>query len=277
MGLTNHQRLGARTEVMLDGVEVLKRRGEGEILVLIQFQDKAGHRYRGHRTLPLDDVKEEARHNMVQFLQDAFVTPGDYQDFTRHLTPRRPRNMSSPGGRLHIDPLARDPLPDAWRDLPPVEFITAEDPPDTWWIPQAAGQLNLPVQTQRPIRIELLVNESATEQATGARFGRATGRNMAALLPAFGGLSQLRLSRGYINAALLDLARRRVTFEQRIGSAAGASVDWPKLSDALSDASPHVIDVGSLGNRQQEARVLRLRSHAPDGAGGPRNGAVSRF
>jgi hypothetical protein len=254
-GLNNHQRLGARVEVELDGVELVKRRGKGEMMLLIQFQDQRGRIFQSHRSLPLEDIKEEASHSLAQFLQDAFVLPGDYQvalaifatETGEHATARR---------TLHVDPLSRDPLPNAWRDLPSVEILSAEEPPDTWWLHSIEGRLNLPVDNRRPVRLEVLVNLSATEQATGARFGRITGRNTAALLPVFKTLAQIQLNPGSTHVELLDLARRKISFEQILDSGANPTIDWPGLSNALSDANPHVIDVGSLEKRHQNAQFF---------------------
>jgi hypothetical protein len=112
-----------------------------------------------------------------------------------------------------------------------------------------SGRLHLPLETRRPVRIELLVNLTPSEQASAMR---RNSRTLGVLIPALKVLSQIDARNGSLNIAALDLARRRVCFEQ---DAAG-DLDWPRLKVALAQADPNVIDVHSLENRGQNAQFF---------------------
>src|SRR5205807_1018930 len=125
-------------------------------------------------------------------------------------------------------------------DLPPVEFVNAAEPPDTWFLSTMAGRLNLPLETRSAIDIEVLVNASPTEWTS-----RVNTMNLSVLMPALKVFSQVKVSSGSMRFAVLDLTRRRVSFEQD----AKAELNWTTLKDALTEANPHLIDVRSLENR----------------------------
>src|SRR5258706_8729474 len=77
--LNAHQRLQTRIEVQLDGNELVSRRGHGGFVIMVQFEDTAKRLYQTHGGIDLQDVKDDAGKSNVQYLQDAFVLPGDYR------------------------------------------------------------------------------------------------------------------------------------------------------------------------------------------------------
>ncbi len=104
-------------------------------------------------------------------------------------------------------------------------------------------RLHLPVETRRPVNLDILLNttpgESISEPIGELR------RNMSALLPVLKVVSQLNLRNGSLNVALLDLTRRRVTFEQRDIQ----TLNWNALKGFLGQTNPGIIDVHSLDSR----------------------------
>src|ERR1700722_16598368 len=46
--LSNHQRIRARIDIQVDGNELVKRRGKGQFVTLVQFTDNAGTIYQSH-------------------------------------------------------------------------------------------------------------------------------------------------------------------------------------------------------------------------------------
>jgi hypothetical protein len=153
--------------------------------------------------------------------------------------------------KLHVPDVPHDPLPDAWRNLPEVEFVTFSEPPDTWYLPEITSRLNLTVPNERPVRVEVVVNESPTELAT-RRVGRTMKRNMGNVIPALKVLSQMDIKNGSINVTLLDLERRKVSFNQE----QAAKLDWTRLRAALLDNDPNQIDVHALENHEQNAQFF---------------------
>lgn len=237
--LSKFQRLRARVEIQVDGEEVGKRRGRGSLVMLVQFNDSQGRAYQTHKVVDLQNIQEAAGKMSFIYSQDAFVLPGDYR-ISLGVFDTETEDHSVAQRMLHVNPLKNDPLPAAWRDLPPVELL--RDAPDQGLLPSINGRLNLPVETRRPVRVELLVNAS----------GQAERSNWGELIPALSVLSDVKVRNGTFHFALLDLARQRVAFEQDVGG----NLDWRKLEAGFKEADPKVIDVHSLEQRGHSAQFF---------------------
>ncbi len=246
--LNNHQRLQSRLEIQLDGNEVVSRRGHGQLGILIQFEDSAKRVYQTHGAIDLQEVKDEVGKSNIQYLQDAFLLPGDYRVGVV-IFDAKTHDHWAEQKTLHVNPLRNDPLPGAWKNLPPVELLTSLDAPDTWYIPYIKSRLEVPVATRRPVRVEVLMNASPSGPSRGLNTGTANSRNLANLVPALKVFSQMDVAGGSLHITLLDISKRRVIFEQD----AVHQLDWTRLRDALTEADPNKIDVKSLENRAQNA------------------------
>jgi hypothetical protein len=128
--------------------------------------------------------------------------------------------------------------------------VTFSEPPDSWYEPDISSRLYLPVQNRRPVRVEVVVNESPTEASR--RPGHNRSRNMGSLIPALKVLSQMDIRDGSINATLLDLERRKVSFSQEDAS----PLDWTRLRAALMENDPNQIDVHALEKHEQNAQFF---------------------
>ncbi len=241
--LSVHQRLKVTVEAKVDGRELAKRPARGQLLMLLQFNDGAGRFYRGHGEFDLKEVNEAAKKEDFVYSQSALVIPGEYR-VSVALFNTVTNEHSFTRKTLRVPPFKGDPLPASWKELPPVEVIPSEQPPDAWFLPEAKGRLNLPITTRRPVRVELLMNLPSGGQSAGTY-----NSVMPVLMPAFKALAQAEVASGSFNAAVLDLAKLRVTYEQK---SLGA-LDWPKLRETLTALNPNVIDVGSLQNRGRNA------------------------
>src|SRR5262249_44319056 len=154
----------------------------------------------------------------------AFVRPGDYR-VAVVIFDSRTGEHGSAQRTLRVNPLKNDPLPTAWQTLPPVEFVPPAESPDDLFAPGITGRLNLPLESRRPLRIEVLMNASPTVSGHTSQIGEVNSRSIQDLLPALKVLSQVAVRNGELNVSLLDLTRRRVVFEQeKLGV-----LDWPKL------------------------------------------------
>jgi hypothetical protein len=268
--LNAHQRLQTRVEIQLDGLELVSRRGHGQLVVMIQFEDSANRLYQTHGTIDLQDVKDEAAKSNVQYLQDAFVLPGDYR-VSVVLVDAKTRDHWAEQKTLHVNPLRNDPLPGAWKDLPAVELLRATEPPDSWYIPYLGARLQLPVATRRPVRVEVLMNASPSGPSRGLNTGTTNNRNLANLVPALKVLSQMEVAGGSLHITLLDISNRRVIFEQDVAH----QLDWPRMREALTETDPNKIDVHSLEHRGQNApyfmQQVRERLAASAGPTGAAN------
>jgi hypothetical protein len=261
--LSSHQRLLARAEIQVDGNELVGRRGHGQLVMLIQFRDSAERTYQAHGIIDLQNVKDEAGKSNIVYDQEAFVLPGDY-GVDMVIFDAKTGEHSAAQKTLHVNPLRNDPLPAAWKDLPPVELPHAMETPDAWFRPDLTGRLQLRVTPRRPIRVEVLMNAAASgpnqTQGVGQGLGTVQGlgagtisnRGLANVVPALKVFSQMDVSGGSLHVTLLDIPKRRVIFEQN----AVRQLDWPRMRDALTEADPNKIDVRSLAHREQNAQFF---------------------
>jgi hypothetical protein len=249
VSLSTHQRLSARVYIQVDGNELAKRRGKGTLLVLVQLTDEQGRAWQNHQEMDLEHVEEGIKASDAIFSQLFFILPGDYRvDMALYDTATSEHTMSK--RKLHVAALRNDPLPEAWRGLPAVEFVNPSQPPDSFYLPSIAGRLDLKAATREPVQVNLVVNLTPSERLTGS--SRAQSRNLAALLPAAKIFSQIDWGSAGFSLAMLDLSRRKVSYQQ---SSAGP-LDWSAAGASLGEVNPGIIDVRSLGNRKLTAQFF---------------------
>jgi hypothetical protein len=254
--LSTHQRFVAEVSVQVDGAELARRRGKGQFLVLVQVTDEKGGVWQNHQEMDLEHMEEGMKTNNAVFSQLLFVLPGDYRVSIATFA-NATGEHSALQRKLHVSPLKNDPLPGAWRDLPAVEFLPPSMLPDSWYLPSIKGKLRLAVRTHEPVDVDLVVNLTPSEQLTGST--RVQNRNLGVLLPVTKVLSQVDWGNVTFSLALLDLARRRVTYRQENtpgGQENGRGLDWSKAASSLSEVNPGIIDVKSLEQRQFSAQFF---------------------
>jgi len=238
--LSTHQRLIARVVTHFDGRELARRRSEGEMLVLFQYRDAEGHIWQHHASLDLGHLQPNIQASEVTVTNFAFILPGDYS-VTVAAIDTHTGEHSVVVRKLHVAPLRTDPLPGAWAGLPEVEFIApTTESPDVWFLPTVQNHLRLPLQTRRRIHLQILVNTTPSERASGS--AAAMRRNMNLLIPALKTLSSLEIANGSIDAAFLDLTNRRVPFEQKDLH----EIEWERARQFFVGINPGLIDVRAL-------------------------------
>lgn len=250
--LSSHQRLLSYIEIFVPGKELLKRSGKGRLVALVQVTDSLGHVYQDDGALDLDPSHPATKDMDAFFAWGVFVLPGDYK-VALALYDRETGEHNFTQRPMRISPLKKDPLPEAWRDLPSVEFLERTEKFDSSYHPEVRGRLHLPLDSQRPLKIDLLVNLTPSEILTGSY--RAFNFNLRALIPIVKTFSQIHLNNGIVNLATLDLTRQKVSFEQ--SNINVAQLDWAELKDVLTAADPSKIDVRSLQGRKYNAAFLR--------------------
>jgi hypothetical protein len=246
--LSNYQRIEAGVEIQLDGAELVKRRAHGQLVILIGLKDQEQHVYRTHQAIDLQKVEDTAANSNIIINQPFFVLPGDYQVLLGVFDAGNQEHAALQR-TLHVPALRNDPLPEAWKDLPPVEIF--EDPPGELFLPSMTGRLHLPLDNKRRVDIELLVNTSRSTAGVGPRAGQMTASTLGEVIPGMKVVSQIAVRDGTLKIAVLDLARRKVIFEKD-----AQALDWPALRSALTEADPNVIDVHALEDRKQDAQFF---------------------
>jgi hypothetical protein len=236
---------------MMDGNELARRRGKGQLLMLVQLHDREGHVYQTHQSVDLQLVKEDTGSSNVFYRQAVFLTPGDYQ-ISVAIFYTATGEHSAKQIPLHVSPLKNDALPASWQDLPAVEIPNAIGSPDDLFLPNVTGRLFLPVKTRRPVRIELMLNASPVSAGEPSGMEQSSNKSLAGLIPALKAMAFMDARNGTLNVSVLDLTTQKVIFRQD----AVHDLNWAKLKPALMDAKPNSIDVHALENRQQNAQFF---------------------
>jgi hypothetical protein len=248
--LSTHQRLLQRVTVSVDGKDIEKRRGEGEILALIQYRDAAGRVWQNHTSFDLASVQPGMEHKYLETSFFAFLLPGDYT-MSVAVCDSKTLEHSASVRKLHIDALKGDPLPESWEGLPAVDMISPTfDPPDVWFLPDITTGLALRAQTQKPLHVRIIVNTTPSERSSGSL--TALRANMALLIPALKILTRMQVPGGTVDAEMVDLTHQKVIFSQRDAR----RLDWLHMRTFFVDSRPGVIDAAALSAQWKMRRFF---------------------
>jgi hypothetical protein len=268
--LSLHQRLEVGIEVKIPAREMFRRRQDGRIVLLVQIADRSGHGYRNGGILDLNDAATKASTKDGLLSWAAFVLPGNY-DVTVALHDQASGEHNLYRDTLRVDPLPNDPLPNLWRGLPRVEFWAPDTGLDSFYRADMEGRLNLPLQTARPVHLEVLVDLTPSDAFLGST--KNYERYLSGVLPILKTVSQITASKGSLTLAALNLDRRQVIVEQQNLS----TLNWELLKTALAPVhGPGVVAVRSLEGthsplflREELARRMEAAAEAPGPAGDP--------
>ena len=248
--LSNHQRLLTGFQALIDGREMFKRRGHGELVVMVRVTDAARQVWTAGTFLDLTDIQEQARSQDWSVVQQAFVLPGEFEAEIA-VCDTQTREYSFARRKLHVGALHNDPLPGAWRDLPAVEMIPSGDLPDAWYLPTVGGRLRLEPRNERPVHVELLFNITPSERASGSL--RVFRRNMGVLIPALKLVTGLGPLDGGMNLTVLDLVQHLAVGRQDNIR----ELDWSLLRKAFAETTPGVVDARALARQRTMKQYFR--------------------
>jgi hypothetical protein len=247
--LSFHQRLVVRVEIAVDGRDLETRRGNGELMMFVQITDGDGTRYQNHHSVELNKLTENVKAANLDSSFQAFILPGDYR-LAAAIQDTATGEHSTIQAKFRVAPPQEDLLRDAWRHLPPVEFIGKEESPDSWYLPAILGRLEWAAAVHSPARLNIILNVASSVPAPGSR--PSPSGEMAALLPTLKAFSETGSSSVSEHVEVLDLARRRAAFHQDEVN----SLDWPGLKASLGEANTASIDVHSLSERHHDAQFF---------------------
>jgi hypothetical protein len=253
-GLGFHQRLVSKIAVELPGSELIRRRQDGQLILLVQVTDASGRAYRNFGILGLESLKPELVKNDVVFSWGAYALPGDYK-VALALYDKKSGEHDFAENSFRVERLKNDPLPEAWQDEPSWEYWDPlTDSIDTMFRPDVEGRLHLPVHSAKPMHVEVLADVTPSDYFHGSYdFYHLYLRGA---LPLFKAFTQLSVTNGSLQAATLDLVQRRVPFAQ--DELNNKEFDWKKLKSTLESANgPGVVDVRSVQHGGQNPVFLR--------------------
>lgn len=240
--LSSFQRIVTGVQIAVDAPELVNHHAQ----IFIDLEDSEGGAWQTHGTL----------RGQPEYTRYAFILPGEYTVSVAMFDPVTLKH-GFVEKKLHVAPLKSEPLPGAWDNLPRVEFVPDDtDAPESWYLPSATGRLHIPVATERPVRVDVLVNTTPSDTAVDS--GGELRRNLNVLLPTAKVLSQMELSNGTVNLALLDLVHHRDV----------PVSGWSEMRDFLTRTNPEIIDVHALDDRSKMRGFLldRVAKRATGGA-----------
>jgi len=239
-------RLAASFTVTVAARELNRRGANHELFLLARVCDPAGNWMKSHGLLshkieqPLPPATE------VSFTVNFLVRPGNYH-LVLILYDRVTGEHSLAKRPLRIAPLANDPLPEAFRDLPGVEFTPPAEGLDRFLEPQMTSRLWLPVLANQPLRVEVLINFGAGEPRLTPR---DSNRRLWILARTLRLLAQLQVEGNALRLTGVDGAARRMLFQ--VDDA--RSISWEDVRDTLAGtAAAGTISVGALEGRSRNA------------------------
>jgi hypothetical protein len=216
--------------------------------------DTAGNAHRNFGILELQSLKPELAKGDVVFSWGAYALPGDYKVAVA-LYDKKSGEHDFAENMLHVDRLKNDPLPEAWRDVPPFEYWDPlTDSVDAMFRPDMEGRLHMPVSSPKPLHVEVLADLTPSDYFHGSYDSYHV--YLSGALPLFKAFSQLSLSNGSLQVAALDLVKKQVTFAQ--DGLSEKAVDWKKLKLTLESANgPGVVDIRNVQHVGQDPVFLR--------------------
>lgn len=197
----------------------------------------------------------------LEFTVPVLLRPGRYR-FGIFLHDAVTGGRSVAMRQVNVAPPRRDPLPGLGRKLPLVEFPEGTTA-SLALRPPGDGALRLPVDSPRPLRIEIVANISASTQYT--RFPAAHRANLVNVLQVVSVLAQLQPREGTVGLTVLDV----LNLQQIFSESDVRRLDWEEMLAAARSVNPVVVDVRSLERRRevasyfQEQMSLLLSEHGP--------------
>jgi hypothetical protein len=250
--LTPHQRLFAPIRVHV-GSSRFKVRPLIQIVTLLRIEDASGARYQTATASWLRNTNWDGRYGDLTVSFTAFFRPGDYvlsiavcdTETLAHSFTRR---------RYHVGAGKSDPLAEAWKELPAVEFVQPESNPSVWYRPELRSVIRLPVANRKPVRIELLVNITPSKLGSLNQFRG----NMQVVIPSMKVLMGIDPAAGSVGLSIADINRQAIVYEQpevRIsnigrGAPPGYS-EWTPIRRILEGFSAAKVEAESLANQHR--------------------------
>ena len=231
------QRLESFVQVDLRGGHLNRSGHRHDLLLMMRVADEAGNWYGGYGYYRHPTEGEMPGRLTLQFTMRVLFRPGTYRVGVL-LYDMDTKLRSVTRRTVHVRPLRNDPLPEAWRNLPLVDFGRSSMDTERYVRGARAERMWLPVASARPLHVEVVVNLSS---------------GGAMVLSLLNLVSQFALQHGTMNVTAVDPVRRRTVFQQN----AVEQVDWPRFRESLEGMNPHTIDFAALRDRKSNPIFFR--------------------
>jgi len=245
--LSFHQRFLSRILAEVDGKDLETRRDDGELVCFFQITDAQGTRFQSHAVVDLSKLDAKIRAATVQMGQRAFLLPGDYQ-LAAALLDTRTGEHSTAQSKFRVAAPSSGLLLRAWRGLPAVEFVSENQSPESWYLPEIQGHMQWAAGMQTATPLNVVLNLSPSLPGLRARATPSDG--LPALLPTLKFISETGSPGLAEHIEILDLARHHSVFQTDKG------LDWPVLKSSLASANTASIDIHSLSDSHHDAQFF---------------------
>ena len=241
--LTDFQRYEASitASVRLDKLDAADH--SAKLLTVARFTNEQGKSYEARNTYPLPRrTDDQAAEIATSF--SAYLLPGEYKvAMVAYGTASHKRSVTHQ--IIRVPRIPNDPLPAAWNNLPAVEFLPMRVP-----LGVSDGLLNLPLQTNRPVRVEVIANITPTYAMKP--YAAIYRHNRAAIFPELNVLSQITASNGALDIVALELDAQKIAFEQRGVERLDAGDLWQSINAHNSS----VVDASALAGENREVKFF---------------------
>jgi hypothetical protein len=221
-----HQRPQVEIEVVVSAASLLRTGGQHDLVLFVRVFDARTSHQMGEIVLRVPAIVGMPRRGQARlspgreivFKVPVMLMPGNYT-LGIVLWDRVTGRLSIARKPVTVKPLKNDPLPLAWRNLPPVEFLVpaGDIDLDTYYGPSGVSRLNLGLNTTRRLNVELVGNHG----------------DAIVFLPLLRVLSELHIPNGSLRVSILDLRKRQIIFQQDQVK----ELDWPRLRSALDEVT----------------------------------------
>ena len=226
----------------------LNRSGDMHELFLINRISSPDGEWLNEAQIVRHTVQQLPKNVQAEFFMRFVVQPGDYILWVV-LYDRATGKHNLAKRRVRVTEIRGDPLPDLYSRMPLVEFPEVVESNSS--LSFVSSPLYLPVRNKRPLQVELISMLSPPEQWTGRMRTMRTHNDNT--LGALAALSQVELTDGSLSIMGLDLARRRVMFEQRDFR----RVEWDSLMTAMKKAQSPDISAAALQGSKSNGAFFR--------------------
>src|SRR5580704_14230027 len=271
--LSPHQRLIAQVHISVDDDEVRRHHPSAQMIVFVQIEDSDRRRYRISNQTLVSRLRKGDRFAQLNYDVSAFLLPGDYA-ISLAVCDSRTLEHSFIRHQVHVAEISSDPLPGAWNGMPKVEFLPVTGNPDAWFLPQLHSRIRLPLVTERPVRVELLVNTTSTAPGSVNSFRQ----NMELVVPSLKVLAGIEPANGSIGLTVIDLARHALSYEQPdLRGVTWNANDWSRLRPAFNELGNVTVDAKTLAGQRRmldyfAAEAARRAGQDSSGAAGSETG-----
>jgi hypothetical protein len=254
--LTFQQRQRIRVIATYDLNAIQKAGAKRDLHFILKVGDSEGKWFSGESYTGNSFESQIKGNPEIEIISEVNALPGKYR-VAAILYDSELKQRSVFFDDVKVSPVKHDPLPEADRDLPRVEFL----PPSERNVSQFGdGRLNLSVQNQRPLQIDVIFDVSAQgTRRSVASLGSAIASRQVQVVNA---ISDMKLQSGCMRLTGVDLLRQELLFE-RIDTRA---VDWFKVREEILKRNLHTISVEQLSGEDQVAPFFKMQIEKTLGA-----------